>query len=257
MAAVSNQLAARRIEAIALCGQPASYLELAGAIEAELGIPVHLIDPFRGAQLGRALVESPPPHPGRFAPLVGMIHAELRPAKHAVDFLHPRRRPQVADPRKKWQLAAAVAAALVLAWFVYSGVHHYLLDRRVRQLSQESKALGRQIDEAKRAHAKAAEIVKWADEEVNWLDRFYAINQSLPPADQAVLGDTTAVSGPHGGEIVLRGWVAAPDDITRLAESLRTHGYKMNQRRSGEDRSVAPYTSYFEAAILAGEDKKP
>ncbi len=114
MAAASNQLGGRKIESIVLCGEQQPDLDLARAIEAELEIHVELFDPFGGVKLGRALVESPPQHPGRFAPLVGMLLAELKPSNHAVDFLHPRRRAAAADPRKKWMIAAAAAAVLLL-----------------------------------------------------------------------------------------------------------------------------------------------
>ena len=68
MAAASNQLGGRRIESIVLCGEPRPDLDLARAIEAELAIHVETFDPFGGVKLGHALVDSPPPHPGRYAP---------------------------------------------------------------------------------------------------------------------------------------------------------------------------------------------
>ena len=92
MAAASNQLGGRRVQSIVLCGGQQAHIDLARSIETELGIHVELFDPFSGVKLGRALVDSPPQHPGRYAPLVGMLLAELKPSKHAVDFLHPRRR---------------------------------------------------------------------------------------------------------------------------------------------------------------------
>ncbi len=127
MAAASNQLGGRKIESIVLCGDQQSDLDLARSIEAELQIHVERFDPFSGVKLGRALVASPPKHPGRFAPLVGMLLAELKPSNHAVDFLHPRRRAAAADPRKKWIIAAACAATLLLGWLIYSRIEHYLL----------------------------------------------------------------------------------------------------------------------------------
>ncbi len=100
MAAVPNQLAGRRIESIVFCGTDPMHRELARAIETELGIHVELFDPFQSVQLGRGLAESPPENAGRFAALLGMSLAELRPSEHAVDFLHPRRRAEKPDPRK-------------------------------------------------------------------------------------------------------------------------------------------------------------
>ena len=136
-------------------------LDLARAIEAELEIHVELFDPFGGVKLGRALVESPPQHPGRFAPLVGMLLAELKPSKHAVDFLHPRRRAAAADPRKKWMIAGAVAAVLLLGWIIYSRIDHYLLASSVDRLDEEVQEPGRvdrPREESPRQHGRHRQV---------------------------------------------------------------------------------------------------
>ncbi len=78
MAAASNQLGGRRIESIVLCGERRRPGP-GRAIEKELGIHVELSIRC-GAEVGPALVESPPQYPGRFAPLVGMLLAELKPS---------------------------------------------------------------------------------------------------------------------------------------------------------------------------------
>ena len=161
MAAASNQLGGRKIESIVLCGEQQPDLDLARAIETELQIHVDLFDPFSGVKLGRALVESPPQHPGRFAPLVGMLLAELKPSKHAVDFLHPRRRAAAADPRKKWMIAGGVAAALLLGWLIYSRIDHYLLASSVAELSQQVERPGqsdRPREESPRQHGRNRQV---------------------------------------------------------------------------------------------------
>ncbi len=135
---------------------------------------------------------------------------------------------------------------------------HYLLASRVEQLTLQSKDLDNALQDAKRAHAKVAEIIRWADEDVNWLDQFYALNQCFPPAEDAMLGEATVSTGQRGGEIGLHGWVARHDDLSRLAESVRARGYKMSQKTSGDDRAAtAPYSCYFEASVLAERSEKP
>ena len=258
MAAASNQLGGRKIESIVLCGEQQPDLALARAIEAELAIHVELFDPLGGVKLGPALVESPPKHPGRFAPLVGMLLAELKPSKHAVDFLHPRHRAAVADPRKKWIIAAALAGTLVLAWLIYSRIEHYLLTDSVEILAEKSKALDKEIDRAKKVRTNTAEIAKWADEDVIWLDRLYTLEQSFPAAEDAALGQLTTNSGPHGGQMELKGWVRRQtDDLTRLAEGVRAHGEKLVIKSSREDHSMPPYSCSFEASVLAEKSEKP
>jgi Tfp pilus assembly PilM family ATPase len=257
IAAVPNQLGGRRIESIVICGTEPSHKELARTIETELEIHVELFDPLQNVQRGRALAESPPAHAGRYAALVGMLLAESRPSEHAVDFLRPRRRAEKPDPRKKWLIAGGAAAALVLSWLIYSHIEHYLLYCRVERLAQQARDLDTALDEAKRAHAKVAEVVRWADEDVNWLERFYALNQCFPPAEQAMLAEATASSGRLGGEIGLRGRVARNEDLAKIAENARARGYKMSQKTSGDDHAAAPYSCYFEASVMAERGEKP
>jgi outer membrane murein-binding lipoprotein Lpp len=256
MAAASNQLGGRKIESIVFCGEPQPGLDLARSIEAELKIHVELFDPFGGVKLGRALVETPPQHPGRFAPLVGMLLAELKPSNHAVDFLHPRRRAPAADPRKKWMIAAACAAALLLGWMIYARIDHYLLAASVAKLEEKSKGLENDVELAKKVRATTAEIARWADEEVIWLDRIYDLEQGFPTAENAVLNQLV-VNGGRGGQIELRGWVRQQDDIARLGDGVRAHGGKLSAKSSRDDRSVSPYTCYFEASVLPQKGEKP
>ena len=68
LAAASNQLGGRKIESIVLCGQQQADLDLARAIETELGICVEHFDPLGGVKLGGALVESPPSAPAASRP---------------------------------------------------------------------------------------------------------------------------------------------------------------------------------------------
>jgi hypothetical protein len=256
IAAASNQLGGRKIESIVLCGQQ-PYQDLARAIEAELEIRVELFDPFGGVKLGRALVESPPEHPGRFAPLVGMLLAELKPSSHAVDFLHPRRRAEAADPRKKWMIAGAVAAVLLLGWIVYSRIDHYLLASSVDQLTQQLKGMDDSMAHANKVLANTGGIANWVDNNVIWLDRIYALNQSLPSAEDVALGELTFNSPPRGGRIEVKGWVRQSAVIGRLEEAIRAHGDEISAKSSRQDGSVQPYSVYFDDSVSSTKGEKP
>jgi Tfp pilus assembly PilM family ATPase len=256
MAAASNQLGGRKIESIVLCGGQ-SHQDLARSIEAELGIHAELFNPLGGVTLGRALVESPPQYPGRFAPLVGMLLAELKPSSHAVDFLHPRRRTEKADPRKKWVIAGAAAAALLLTWIIYGRIDHYLLANQVDELTQQSKELDGAVTRAKKVFASTADISKWTAEDVIWLDQVYAMNQGLPPAQDVVLGELTLSTGPAGGLIELKGRVRRSDDIAHLEESIRARGYKVGEKSSREDHPDSSYPYAFDASVMPEKGGKP
>jgi Tfp pilus assembly PilM family ATPase len=251
MAAASNQLGGRRIESILLCGDQPANRDLARTIETETDLRVELFDPFSGATLGRELAVRPPENPGRFAPLVGMLLAELKPSRHAVDFLHPRRRPAPPDRRKKWIIAGAAAAVLFLGWVIYCKVSHYLLASEVAGLDADSKSMDKQIDDEKKLSANMADIQKWVDEDANWLDRVYELNQCVPSAENTMLNELTATSGQHGGQIDLKGFIRQQSDLTSLGNSLRSHDDgRLSIKNSHEDRVTRPYNRIFEASIL-------
>ncbi len=258
MAAASNQLSGRKVESIVLCGDQKPLADLGRAIETELGIHVELFDPFDGVKLGAALAQSPPQHPGRYAPLMGMLLTELKPSKHAVDFLHPRRRAAPPDPRKKWMIAGAAAAALLLVWIIYSRIDHYLTVSAVDALAQQSKAMDDKIANAKKVRANAADIAKWADDDTLWLDRIYKLDKSSPPAQEVVINELSAQTGVKGGPMTIKGYARGFEGIELLQDGVFANGGRMIEKDSREDPTAPPpYTWYFEATVQPEKSDKP
>ena len=117
IAAAHNQLGDRRIDELVLFGSGPRHEALVDSVRTETSLPVTLFDPFEGLQLGGRLAREMPDSPDRFAPLFGILLDELEQKGHAVDFLHPRRRPEPPSRRKSYALAG-LAVALVLLSFV-------------------------------------------------------------------------------------------------------------------------------------------
>lgn len=257
MAAVQNQLGSGRIQSIVLCGQDAMHADLARRIKAELGMNAELFDPFAGIELGPELRGSLPEHAGRYAPLLGMLLAELRQTGHAIDFLHPRRRVEKTSPRKKRILAATVALMLPLAYLIYARVANTLMAQQVASLEAQAKTLDDAMVRGKKVRATVAEIAKWADAEVVWLDQLYSLNQSFPPAEDAVLGQLAFGVRQDGSQIDLKGWVRDADIIAKMEANVRARAGQINSKNSREDRSVRPYGWRFEASVLLGRKPKP
>ena len=191
MAAVQNQLGGRQVQSIVLAGQENTHADLAQHIETELGMHVHLFDPFAAVELVPALKNSPPANPDRFATLLGMLLTESRQTKHAIDFLHPRRRAEAPSRRKMWVLAGTAIAVLGLAYLVYARIDSFLLASEVDDLTTQSRLLEPEVVKAKKVIAAAAEIAKWADAEVIWLDQLRGLCEVFPAAKDAVLTELT------------------------------------------------------------------
>ena len=202
MAAVQSQLAGRKVEAIVLCGQDEIHADLARSVEAELAMPVQLFDPFGGFERGPALRGLPLEHPGRFAPLLGMCQAELRQEGHAVDFLHPRRRAEAPNKRRKWIMAGSAVAALLLLYVVYVRVQHYTLACRGRDVAERNRErcmMPLLTPDTKKTRDAAAPIAKWVADERFGSIKLLALSEHFPPAQDAILYELTFVGAAERG----------------------------------------------------------
>ncbi len=256
IAAVQNQLGGRQVQSIVLAGRDDAQAELARQMEAELGMPVELFDPFAAVELAPAVQEAPPANPERFAPLLGMLLTELAPAAHAIDFLHPRRRREAPNRRKWWVAAATAAALLGVAWLVYSRLESYWLANEVDEMTTRSKELEPALAKAKKVSASAAEIGKWADAEVIWLDQLRGLSEVLPSAKDAVLSELTCdVKG--GGQVIVKGRAHNDKAVTEMQERIRAGGGRMTPPVGSEDRSNRLFPWSFETRLLLKTRPKP
>ena len=133
MAAVQNQLSGDVVEAIYVCGSQADRAELTDFIEEGLAQSAHVFDPFADLELSAELHSRQPEHPGRFAPLLGMLLDEAENVSHAIDFLHPRQRPQAENPRRMLALTAVTAAVFLAGivghvWLGLAGLDRQIAD---------------------------------------------------------------------------------------------------------------------------------
>ena len=186
-------------------------------------MPVKLFDPFGGFERGPALRGLPLEHPGRFAPLLGMCQAELRQEGHAVDFLHPRRRAEAPNRRRKWVIAASALAALVLLYLVVARVQHYVLACEVEALENEAKTLDTKanLPNTKQTREAAAAIAKWTADDTIWLDKLLALSENFPPAQDAILYELTVSIRQNEAQIGLRGAARNAGIIAKMEEQAR------------------------------------
>ena len=261
MAAARNQLGAEageslQIDSLVLCGRETADEQLAESIKAELGLPVALLDPFDGLGVAPSLLAAMPPHAERFAPLLGMLQAELRGTGHAIDFLHPRRRPAPVNRRKLWISLGAAAAVLVVVYFAYARVAHYLLGAKVDDMEARSKAMDVSLQNAKKKTGeKYDNIRKWAELDTNWLDELYGLSRGIPPARDVIFRELLASSGQRGtltdikGQIDIKGRSRTEQTIGEMAEGIRPWGTMIPKERR-EDSSVSQYPWQFDAIVL-------
>ncbi len=256
MAAVHNQLGGRRVESIALCGRGPEHTALSERLAERLGVPVELFDPFAGWTLDGDLAQNLPEHPARFAPLLGMLIDELQHVPHAVDFLHPRRKPEPPSRIKHYVLAGVGLAAAVLAMVIYGFLEYNRLSDEAVSLAAKVKEWEGRAAEAAKLQKTAAEIQTWLGGDQVWLDELLWLSQRLPPAQEVMLTQIQASSTPRGGEMKIEGLARSVESIKAMQERLRDNEHRLVGKEAGEGGSQKEYPLRFSSSIFTGEEAR-
>jgi Tfp pilus assembly PilM family ATPase len=257
LAAAENRLSGRRVESLVFCGPGEPQAALAARIQEELGIQTELFDPLGDQDLAEDLLRSPPEHAGRFAPLVGALLAELEGVPQTIDFLHPRRAPPPPNRRRRWIAAASAAAVLLVGYLVYARIAQTWLAADVDRLQKAAESEEKAAVKADKIRQAVAEISKWTDGEVVWLDHLRALGEDFPPTDRAILTQLSCGPAPSGGEMHLRGKARDPDTISQMEQQLRQRSRNVNDHGSHEDASKRPYSWQFDTSVLVGREPGP
>lgn len=249
MAAAHNQLGGDRVEAVYLFGNSQEYADLAATIAQTLSLPTHVVDPFANLELVGELRRRLPQHPGRFAPLLGMLLDEASGEGHAIDFLNPRR---PAPPKSRRSLvtkiaAAAVAAVVLAALAIWLALASY--DRAIERATARAGQLDRRLAELKPATDQMAEIDKWAASDVIWIDELYRLADKLPPASDAVLLQVQCLAAAEGGRMEMEGLVHSTDSIEGLQANLRDEAHGVAGKGSRQDDAGGPYHWRFKSTV--------
>jgi hypothetical protein len=243
------------VERVFVLGSLAKRQWLADRIRDDLLLPVTVVDPFETVDLPDDLV---PANPDRFAPLVGMLLDEAHGAAHAIDFLHPRKRPEPPNYRR----LAAIAGALLAAVALGAG---YLVVDRIRSLDAEIERLTErkaQLDDVLKKAADQNQIVSGVDDwragDVTWLDELRDLSVRFPPAKDAIvlrMSLTPARGG--GGAIDMDCLVRDPTIVVRMEHAIRDEFHHIRSKRVQQRGKEKSYTWQFETSMyVARRDKE-
>jgi len=243
MAAVQNQLGGRKVEEIVLFGTGKQHAALAELIDGRLATPAEVFDPFAGLRLGPELQEVLPEHPGRFAPLLGMLLDELHHSPHAVDFLHPRRRPEPPSRRNTYIAAGAGALALLVMLVVASRLWCHSLDDKQAERQATLTDYDRQLAMLAKDVKGVEDIEAWRAGDPMWLDELRGLVKKLPPAEQAMLRDFRGEvkTGQRGPEISFQGFATKTEITEDLGKALREKGRQVGSILPKPNTSQPPY----------------
>lgn len=168
-------------------------------------------------------------HTGRLAPLVGALAADAAAeatndqSADLVDFLNPRKAPEVHSDNRRWIAAGVAVAALLL---LAIGSAWWSLRAKTAEIEQRQTALNElrpQVTEAEKSIARTASIDQFLDSSVVWLDQVRRLATQMPPSDRAIVKRLNAVSLPRegGGRIIISGAATSTTAVDEMESALR------------------------------------
>jgi hypothetical protein len=251
MAAVQNQLGGRRVESVVLFGATEKHQALAAKIEEKIDADTELFDPFAELALGRELKKGLPDHPGRFAPLLGILLDELTEQPHAMDFLQPRRRPPPPSRRNLYTTAGLAVAVVVLLVVALGWWHRNSLKADIIRLNNEARLLDKKVQQADK-HIEAAEAIgKWAEKEVVWLEELKWLAEKLPPPEELMLNQLELDR--ESGRMDMEGQARNVDTVKAMDRSLQDDSHQVIGEGGGASSASQRYAVRFERAVVLGK----
>jgi hypothetical protein len=145
-------------------------------------LPVHLLDPFAGADLPDQI---PPDKRGGYVGLVGLLYLRGSRAGLPVNFASPKQPRPPEDPnRRKLVLGVAAVAAVAAAVGMLAFLEISKLDKQVKAQQARNSDLDKQLAAFQEDETRVKAISAWADQDVIWLDELYDLTDRFPDPDK-------------------------------------------------------------------------
>lgn len=201
-------------------------------------------------------------HTGRLAPLIGLMAADAAAestggqADLLVDFLNPRKTIEVQRDNRLLIGAgvAAAAAVLLLAFLAWSSIRskNSEIAQRQAQLAQ----LRPQVEQAETSISRTDRVDQFLDSSVNWLDQLRRVAQRMPPSNQAIVKNISAVSLPRegGGRLTLTAAAMSPVVVDEMESALRDETHSVGGTGASDLGTKEAYRWGFSQMIEVSPD---
>lgn len=257
VAAAQNQLAGQRVERVVFCGDNEAHAPLRAQVSQNLSLDIEYFDPFSGLEFASGGISRMPEHPGRYAPLLGLVLDAAAGDRPAIDFLDPRRRPEPVSHRRRNLTLAAIGSALVLSIAFYVWNELASLDRRIATLETQSKGLAANLKKLSEIERDILPIDEFTKSDLNWLDELYHLSANYPPATDAIVTDVTfmAAGRTGGGQAAIDGFARQSNLLDQLLTGLRDDRHLVSNTGSNfDDKQDLFKWRFSKAIVIAGED---
>jgi Tfp pilus assembly PilM family ATPase len=268
--AAQNQLGGRRVEQVIILGDGHHQVALRSLLQQELQLEAEVLNPLSFVELTDEARGDQPVMAGAFAPLMGMLKDEATEQAPAIDFLHPRRRPEPPNHRRLYSWAGGVAAAVALVLFALVWMQLSSLDSKISELQQELNKQTKLAKDGKPVRDEVQRLDQFAAADVFWLDELRELSEEFPSAEKARVDEFYAASKGNDdpATLSLQGGASEATVIAQIESALRDErhvvtgsGGREDERatamrwRFKEDIHISPNLEEPEAAPSAADTK--
>ena len=236
---------------LVLWGDAVVHQEDVDSLSKAFEFPVQVIDPFDWTQVDAMAKDEIPDHSGRFAPLIGLLAADLTHPERLIDFLNPRRRYEAPPNRFKKTVLAGIpiAAAALLGFFVFDQFR--ALDSQIESLKNENSAMQPGVDRALRSISRTEKVDNFLDGDVNWLNELKRLSEEMPSSEDLIVKSINIAADPRagGGKLSVVGSVKHPKVIDQFENSLRDQHHRVLGDGAKEDTDSKEYRWSFAETI--------
>jgi hypothetical protein len=191
-----------------------------------------------------------------------MLLDEAGGATHAIDFLHPRKKPEPVNTRRRNLLITATVAVAALAAVLLVLIQIEQRDSEILQLKSQIGSMKSKVVQAEKQKQNTAAVQEFLDSDINWLDELRNLSQRLPSADDMLVTQlNVGTRMPSGGEINIDGFTRTSEQIKEIQHRLRADDRKVISKGGHDDprRAKEKLRWRFDETVLVepGSAKPP
>jgi len=213
-------------------------------------------DPYQSLPGISAVAQDLPPHPERFAALLGALVREASGHDHTIDFIHPRQPVISRDNRSRVYLFGGLAAAMLICmvavgWWLLSSQ-----DARIAELNNTLRDI-KKTNEGDRNQPGVEQITgevnlidEWQTKNINWLDELYEFSQRFETPDDAIVDSMTLSANEKNVGLSLKGRVGSIGVGSVLKTNLTARPYVVRAGRTVEEPDDKDYPIKLESMFV-------
>ena len=265
LASSRKMLDQKKVSNIVMFGLAKENKPLEGNLNSHLGLEMEFVNPLTHVKAASGLRQ--PQSIERYAALLGSLKQHASNDPHVIDFINPRRPVVVKKDYSKWYLygglaLAAMLFAMICCWWVLRGQsqENDRLQERLTKLKAKNDGLNGD-PKAEQVVGEIAQVDKWKQAEVNWLEELYQYTQCALTPDDSIVDSFDAAAGSRSdaaARVIVDTRLSAVKKGSELIDSLGDRPFVVKTTRDGysEADKTYPVELKLKASLVVDEFKK-